>query len=173
MCLLAYRIHSIFVLRLFNDPIAMTFLYISIAFLLRRQWAVACILYRFEEISSSMLVLIRCGRFSLAVSIKMNIILMAPALFFILLLSVGLRATFQYILYCALLQVGSYRLLRWWVTLADRSSFSLRCRFYSRILLLTLPGHSTSAVSSSTSGRSIGVWYPKISFSIVTFISAC
>ncbi|CAF4569525.1 unnamed protein product [Rotaria magnacalcarata] len=46
MCLLAYRIHSIFVLRLFNDPIAMTLLYISLAFLLRRQWTVACILYR-------------------------------------------------------------------------------------------------------------------------------
>lgn len=44
--------------------------------------------------------------FSLAVSIKMNILLMAPALFFILLLSVGLRATIQHILYCALLQVG-------------------------------------------------------------------
>ncbi|CAF0758417.1 unnamed protein product [Adineta steineri] len=86
MCLLAYRIHSIFVLRLFNDPIAMTFLYISIVFLLRRQWSIACILY------------------SLAVSIKMNILLMAPALFIILLLSVGLRATFQYIFYCALLQ---------------------------------------------------------------------
>ena len=47
MCCLAYRIHSIFVLRLFNDPIAMTFLYISIVFLLRRQWTVACLLYRF------------------------------------------------------------------------------------------------------------------------------
>jgi len=35
----------------------------------------------------------------------MNILLMAPALFIILLLSVGLRATFQYIAYCALLQV--------------------------------------------------------------------
>ncbi len=49
MCLLAYRIHSIFVLRLFNDPIAMTFLYISIVFLLRRQWTIACILYRLDK----------------------------------------------------------------------------------------------------------------------------
>jgi len=47
MCLLAYRIHSIFVLRLFNDPIAMTVLYIAIVFLLRRQWAIGCIFYRF------------------------------------------------------------------------------------------------------------------------------
>ena len=37
----------------------------------------------------------------------MNILLMAPALFIILLLSVGLRATCQYIFYCALLQVIS------------------------------------------------------------------
>ncbi|CAF2365272.1 unnamed protein product [Rotaria sp. Silwood2] len=87
MCLSAYRIHSIFVLRLFNDPIAMTFLYISIVFLLRRQWTIACILY------------------SLAVSIKMNILLMAPGLFFILLLSVGLSQTFKYIFYCGLLQL--------------------------------------------------------------------
>ncbi|CAF1024693.1 unnamed protein product [Rotaria magnacalcarata] len=87
MCLLAYRIHSIFVLRLFNDPIAMTLLYISLAFLLRRQWTVACILY------------------SLAVSIKMNILLMAPGLFFILLLSVGLGQTFKYIFYSGLLQL--------------------------------------------------------------------
>lgn len=87
MCLLAHRIHSIFVLRLFNDPIAMTFLYISIVFLLRRQWATGCIFY------------------SLAVSIKMNILLMSPALFFILLLSVGLTKTFQYIVYCGLIQL--------------------------------------------------------------------
>ncbi|UJR25265.1 hypothetical protein I4U23_006617 [Adineta vaga] len=86
MCLLAYRIHSIFVLRLFNDPIAMTFLYISIVFLLRRQWTLGCILY------------------SLAVSIKMNILLMAPALFIILLLSIGFRDTVKNIFYCALLQ---------------------------------------------------------------------
>ncbi|CAF0932340.1 unnamed protein product [Adineta ricciae] len=86
MCLLAYRIHSIFVLRLFNDPIAMTFLYISIVLLLRRQWTLGCILY------------------SVAVSIKMNILLMAPALFIILLLSIGFRATVKNILYCALLQ---------------------------------------------------------------------
>ena len=51
MCLLAYRIHSIFVLRLFNDPIAMTFLYISIVFLLRRQWTIACIVYRFDKLN--------------------------------------------------------------------------------------------------------------------------
>jgi len=42
----------------------------------------------------------------LAVSIKMNILLMAPALFFILLLSVGLTKTFQYIIYCGLIQVN-------------------------------------------------------------------
>jgi len=86
MCFLAYRIHSIFVLRLFNDPIAMTFLYISIVFLLHRQWTIACLLY------------------SLAVSIKMNILLMAPGLFIVLLLSVGLRSTIRLISYCAALQ---------------------------------------------------------------------
>ena len=44
--------------------------------------------------------------FSLAVSIKMNILLMAPALFVILLLSIGLQDTLRCIAYCALLQVS-------------------------------------------------------------------
>ena len=64
----------------------------------------------------------------------MNILLMAPALFIILLLSVGLRATFQYILYCALLQV--------------RSSFDHL--FYRRVLLMDLVNlcNSISSVES-------------------------
>jgi alpha-1,3-mannosyltransferase len=87
MCLTSHRIHSIFVLRLFNDPIAMLFLYLSIVCLTQRFWRVGCI------------------AFSIAVSIKMNILLFAPGLFVILVLSTGILNTFKYIFLCALVQV--------------------------------------------------------------------
>uniref|UniRef100_A0A1I8C2H5 dolichyl-P-Man:Man5GlcNAc2-PP-dolichol alpha-1,3-mannosyltransferase n=1 Tax=Meloidogyne hapla TaxID=6305 RepID=A0A1I8C2H5_MELHA len=63
ICLSSYRIHSIFVLRLFNDPIAIA-----------------------------------------AIGVKMNILLFAPALFFILLLSNGLTDTFCLLLVCGFIQ---------------------------------------------------------------------
>lgn len=87
MCLTSHRIHSIFVLRLFNDPIAMLFLYLSILCFIQRFWRVGCI------------------AFSVAVSIKMNIILFAPGLFVILVLGTGLLNTFKYIFLCAIVQV--------------------------------------------------------------------
>jgi len=87
MCFTSHRIHSIFVLRLFNDPIAMLFLYASIACLINRWWRAGCIL------------------FSLAVSIKMNVLLFAPALFIILVLSHGLSKTFGYIFLCGVVQL--------------------------------------------------------------------
>ena len=57
------RVHSIFVLRLFNDPIAMTLLYASLNFFSDDFWTLGSVF------------------FSLAVSVKMNILLFAPALF--------------------------------------------------------------------------------------------
>lgn len=134
MCLSAYRIHSIFVLRLFNDPIAMTFLYISIVFLLRRQWTIACILYRFNK-NEFIYLIIFLLFFSLAVSIKMNIILMAPALFIILLLSVGLQATFKNIFYCALLQVR-LEIFVCFFSIFIICSWYLLSHFFYQILLL-------------------------------------
>lgn len=41
-----YRVHSIYVLRLFNDPVAMLLLYLAVLFLLQNQWAYGCALYR-------------------------------------------------------------------------------------------------------------------------------
>ncbi|XP_011621915.1 dol-P-Man:Man(5)GlcNAc(2)-PP-Dol alpha-1,3-mannosyltransferase isoform X2 [Amborella trichopoda] len=69
LCLLCLsrRIHSIFVLRLFNDCFAMTLLHAAIALLLYRRWHLAMII------------------FSAAVSIKMNVLLCAPPLFLMLL----------------------------------------------------------------------------------------
>ena len=63
MSLTSYRIHSIFVLRLFNDPVAVLFMYLAIN------------LWMDDHISLGSFF------FSLAVSIKMNILLFAPALF--------------------------------------------------------------------------------------------
>ncbi|KAI6184756.1 Methyltransf-11 domain-containing protein [Aphelenchoides bicaudatus] len=87
MLSLSHRIHSIFVLRLFNDPIAMLLFFISANFMVRKCFPIACIFY------------------SLAVSIKMNILLFAPALFFIMLLSEGPRKTVMNLSICAVVQL--------------------------------------------------------------------
>ncbi|KAI0217871.1 Dol-P-Man:Man(5)GlcNAc(2)-PP-Dol alpha-1,3-mannosyltransferase [Lamellibrachia satsuma] len=64
MCCASYRIHSIYILRLFNDPVAMLFLYLAMNLFLSNQWATGCFF------------------FSIGVSVKMNVLLFAPALFF-------------------------------------------------------------------------------------------
>ena len=64
---LSKRIHSIFVLRLFNDGPAMLLFYISTMFFMKSRWKLGCLFY------------------SLAVSMKMNILLFAPGLLFLLL----------------------------------------------------------------------------------------
>ena len=66
---LSKRIHSIFVLRLFNDCLAMLFLYISIYLFTKQSWKWGCLW------------------FSLGVSIKMNILLFAPGLLLLLMQS--------------------------------------------------------------------------------------
>ena len=83
----SYRIHSIFALRLFNDPIAMIFLYFSVLLFLNRKWLSGCVLYSF------------------AVSIKMNIMLFAPGLLFILLSETGIVSSFIYISVCGIIQL--------------------------------------------------------------------
>ena len=89
-CCFSKRIHSIFVLRLFNDGPAMLLLYLSILFFLHNRWNVGCFF------------------FSCAVSIKMNILLFAPGLLLLLLqypnstwdtvVCLGICATVQLIL---------------------------------------------------------------------------
>ncbi|XP_055350514.1 lethal(2)neighbour of Tid protein-like [Paramacrobiotus metropolitanus] len=86
MCLLSYRIHSIFVLRLFNDCIAMFLLYAAVNLFIDNWWMVGCLL------------------FSAAVSVKMNILLFAPGLLF-LLCQQGLITTFCGLAVCGLLQL--------------------------------------------------------------------
>ncbi|NWS40360.1 ALG3 mannosyltransferase, partial [Probosciger aterrimus] len=87
MCCASYRIHSIFVLRLFNDPVAMAILFLAINLFLEERWSWGCFF------------------FSLAVSVKMNILLFAPGLLFLLLQQFGLRGCIPKLCICALLQV--------------------------------------------------------------------
>ncbi|NXD86834.1 ALG3 mannosyltransferase, partial [Halcyon senegalensis] len=87
MCCASYRIHSIFVLRLFNDPVAMAILFLAINLFLEEHWSWGCLL------------------FSLAVSVKMNILLFAPGLLFLLLQRFGLLGCIPKLCICAMLQV--------------------------------------------------------------------
>uniref|UniRef100_A0A1A9W9P5 dolichyl-P-Man:Man5GlcNAc2-PP-dolichol alpha-1,3-mannosyltransferase n=1 Tax=Glossina brevipalpis TaxID=37001 RepID=A0A1A9W9P5_9MUSC len=83
----SYRIHSIYVLRLFNDPMAILFLYVSLNLFVDRYWFWGSI----------------C--FSLGVSIKMNILLFAPALFLFYIINLGWLKTIQQLFVCAAVQL--------------------------------------------------------------------
>lgn len=87
MSLTSYRIHSIFILRLFNDPIAMLLLYAAINLFIDDHWSLGSLL------------------FSLAVSIKMNVLLYSPALLVAYVSILGLPHTFVQLSICAGVQV--------------------------------------------------------------------
>jgi len=87
-CLTSYRVHSIYVLRLFNDPIAMLFLFASINAFLDGRWTLGSALY------------------SLGVSVKMNILLFSPALLLSYLVCLGLKKTILQLSICGLSQVA-------------------------------------------------------------------
>lgn len=46
MCCTSYRVHSILVLRLFNDSVAMIFLYGAMNLFIENQWALGSLVYR-------------------------------------------------------------------------------------------------------------------------------
>ncbi|KAI9911883.1 hypothetical protein PsorP6_008954 [Peronosclerospora sorghi] len=96
---LSKRLHSIYMLRMFNDGVAMMLLFITVYLFARQRWRWGCVL------------------FSLAVSIKMNVLLFAPALFFLLLQSCGILRTAWYLFLCAAIQIAlGYPFLKhnWW-----------------------------------------------------------
>ncbi|GAB1300116.1 Dol-P-Man:Man(5)GlcNAc(2)-PP-Dol alpha-1,3-mannosyltransferase [Apodemus speciosus] len=97
MCCASYRVHSIFVLRLFNDPVAMALLFLSINLFLARRWGWGCCCFRCLDRGTS-----------LAVSVKMNVLLFAPGLLFLLLTQFGFRGALPKLAICAALQ-GSGR----------------------------------------------------------------
>lgn len=85
--LTSYRIHSIYVLRLFNDPIAVLFLYAALNLFLEDKWFLGSVFY------------------SLGVSVKMNILLYAPGLFFFYLINLGWFKTMQQLAVCGFIQL--------------------------------------------------------------------
>ncbi|CAL9688780.1 unnamed protein product [Knipowitschia caucasica] len=87
VCCASYRIHSIFVLRLFNDPVAMMLLFAAINLFIDDYWWLGC------------------GIYSLAVSVKMNVLLFAPGLLFLLLSEFGLMKTIPKLTLCAGIQI--------------------------------------------------------------------
>jgi alpha-1,3-mannosyltransferase len=85
---LSKRIHSIFVLRLFNDCFAVTLLHGAVLLFVHRRWGWGCLVY------------------SCAVSVKMNIILCAPGLFLLLIQAHdGLFGVIRCLTICASLQL--------------------------------------------------------------------
>ncbi|KAI8921862.1 ALG3 protein-domain-containing protein [Powellomyces hirtus] len=85
---LSKRLHSIYVLRLFNDPIAMLPLYLCMLAMLERKWSLATVLY------------------SLALSIKMNILLFAPGFALLMYQALGLRRSVQNAIVAVLIQAA-------------------------------------------------------------------
>ena len=85
--LTSYRIHSIYVLRLFNDPIAVLLFYVSLNLFLANDWMLGSVFY------------------SLAVSVKMNILLYAPCLLVAYLTNLSLRQTVINLAICAFVQL--------------------------------------------------------------------
>ncbi|PWA25174.1 hypothetical protein CCH79_00005241 [Gambusia affinis] len=81
VCCASYRIHSIFVLRLFNDPVAMMLLFAATNLFLDGYWTLGC------------------------VSVKMNVLLFAPGLLFCLLWEFGLIRTIPKLSLCAAIQL--------------------------------------------------------------------
>ncbi|XP_050204137.1 dol-P-Man:Man(5)GlcNAc(2)-PP-Dol alpha-1,3-mannosyltransferase [Mercurialis annua] len=84
---LSKRVHSIFVLRLFNDCFAMTLLHAALALLLYHKWHLGLIL------------------FSGAVSIKMNVLLYAPSLLLLLLKAMDITGVILALAGAALVQI--------------------------------------------------------------------
>nr|SVE86082.1 EOG090X04XE [Daphnia similis]SVE86711.1 EOG090X04XE [Daphnia similis]SVE87338.1 EOG090X04XE [Daphnia similis]SVE87964.1 EOG090X04XE [Daphnia similis] len=87
ICCTSYRVHSIYVLRLFNDPVAVMFLFCSINLFMEGYWTLGSVFYSF------------------AVSVKMNILLFAPALLLAYIASQGIYGTLKQLTICAGLQI--------------------------------------------------------------------
>ena len=81
------RIHSIYMLRLFNDCIAVLFGYISILLFIKYQYRFACLFY------------------SISVSIKMNMLLYAPGILLVLIMGTGIKETIICLSICAITQL--------------------------------------------------------------------
>ncbi|CAM8962601.1 unnamed protein product [Rhodiola kirilowii] len=84
---LSKRVHSIFVLRLFNDCVAMTLLHASLAFILNQRWHLGLAI------------------FSAAVSVKMNVLLYAPSLLLLMVKAMDIGGVLSALAGAALVQI--------------------------------------------------------------------
>jgi alpha-1,3-mannosyltransferase len=109
---LSKRYHSIFLLRLFNDGPTMMFAYLSFWCFINRRWNIGCFL------------------FSIAVSLKMNVLLFAPGLLY-LLLQDNLRMTIPRLAICGMTQIviGAPFLFRYPISYL-RKAFELDRQFF-------------------------------------------
>ena len=85
---LSKRIHSIYVLRMFNDCIAVLIGYIALYLFMKQRFRLASLLY------------------SCSVSVKMNMLLQAPGVLLVLLLGGGLSETIVCLTICATVQLA-------------------------------------------------------------------
>ena len=85
--ILSKRIHSIFMLRCFNDCFAMFFLYFAIVFLIKNKWFIGVTMI------------------NIGISIKMNILLFLPAIGILLLERFRIDTVIYYILFIILFQI--------------------------------------------------------------------
>lgn len=88
LLLLSKRIHSIYMLRMFNDCIAVLCGYLAILLFTKKHWRVGCLVYSF------------------GVSIKMNMLLYAPGVLLVLLMGTGILETIVCLSICAGLQLA-------------------------------------------------------------------
>jgi len=88
LAVLSRRVHSIFVLRLFNDGIAMVFMYAAVYMYVRRRWTLGT------------------AFFSAALSVKMNILLFAPGLAVLMLEATGLASSILQAVICVASQIA-------------------------------------------------------------------
>ena len=86
---LSKRLHSIFVLRMFNDGVATFAMWLAIYLCLRRRWTASIAVWSF------------------GVAIKMTLVLLVPAIAVITLLSLGLARSISLGVMAVLIQVGS------------------------------------------------------------------
>lgn len=85
---LSLRLHSIYVLRLFNDGWAMLGFWLACLAFVRGQWKIGCVCY------------------SLGVSVKANVLLSAPGLLLLLLQAWGVAGAVGHIALCAVVQLA-------------------------------------------------------------------
>ncbi|KAJ6972974.1 hypothetical protein NC653_033340 [Populus alba x Populus x berolinensis] len=106
---LSKRVHSIFVLRLFNDCFAMTLLHAALAMLLYQKWHLGLVL------------------FSGAVSIKMNVLLYAPPLLLLMLKAMNIYGVISALACAALVQLGKLMLVV--VVVIDETTMRMSVNF--------------------------------------------